>query len=160
MKDDINNEEILTETLQRFYEIKINKETIVNDDNKRKEIENLLKTIIDLIIKKKDIDLIIPNNFKVPDDNINDNINRIIYWCYFLYYYPNKYIDICNKNKNLDINIRFKELHKCVLAQQEYFYNEIIKLNKCLLIIKKEYKIIINLQVIIIGLLFIFLIQR
>lgn len=166
----MDNEEILKETLERFNEIKMDMFFIQkvhenynsyhnkNYYNDRKEVEELIKSTIDLIIKNKDINLIIPINFNVVND-INDNINRIIYWCFHTYYYPHRYINFYNekieylgnqitklKNKNL-------KLHNSIIEQQEHFYNEDIKINKILLKIKKEYKfnmiIIMNLQIFI-----------
>jgi len=160
------NVEILEETIRRFNEIEINSSFIENaisnynnynnNKNQKKEIEKIIKKTVEMIINKKDINAIIPSNFNITND-INDNINRIIYWCFYSYFYPNKYLSYYNKKTETDINIRFKELHKCVLAQQQYFYDENIKINKQLLLIKKEYKrnmiIIINIQVFIIALI-------
>ena len=171
----INQKEILNETLTRFNELQIDMSFIqrVFDTYNcyiydKKKIKDLIKITVDLIIKSKDIDLIIPSNFVIVNVDVNDNINRIIYWCFHLYYYNQIMKDIDNqilniKNKNKDIDIRFRELHKCILAQQEYNFNEIMKINKNLLTVKKEYKfnmiIILNLQIFILllfGFLFYF----
>jgi len=166
----MEKEEILNETLQRFNEIKMDMFFIqkVYDNyssyhnknyyNDRKEVEELIKSTIDLIIKNKDINLIIPINFNVVND-INDNINRIIYWCFHTYYYPHRYVNFYNKkieylgNEITKLKNKNLKLHNSIIEQQEHFYNEDIKINKILFLIKKEYKfnmiIIMNLQIFI-----------
>jgi hypothetical protein len=102
-----DNEDILNETLIRFDEhLRTKKfiDKIIYNYNKyiinkydKIDVINTIKINIMKIIANKNIDYVIPNEFRIITDDNNDNINRIIYWSYYKTIYPDKDREIENK---------------------------------------------------------------